>query len=314
MTATEVPYKVPEELNDPNGEIILRSSDQVEFRVFRWPLQRLYPVFFDMFNLPDSGAPSSPKTSAQPVVQMDETAPVVEALLRLSYPIDPPIVEDLGTMVLITEAIVKLQAERGCRRWIRMTVENIVHVNPWAMYAILLALGREGYNYNFEEEIRIAARATVGWKILRPWKEASMITAADYDRLLIFHLECKNAFLKALDKGLAKAKLGYPGNSHCSKVNLKVGKSYYQVARWFVDFRAKAREKFCGELRGEAVEDVSLWYEPLERDRMAGVLCFQCAKDSTLRMPEYTKELSKLMEEIISQVSDLFWLSRRFVG
>jgi len=47
-----MPYTVPEELNDQNGDIILRSSDQVEFRVFRWPPQHLYPVFSDMFHLP----------------------------------------------------------------------------------------------------------------------------------------------------------------------------------------------------------------------------------------------------------------------
>ena len=61
---------------------------------------------------------------------MDETAPVIEALLRLSHPIDPPIAKDLCTMVLITEAIIKLQAERRCRWWIRMTVEKFIPVNP----------------------------------------------------------------------------------------------------------------------------------------------------------------------------------------
>jgi len=65
---------------------------------------------------------------------------VVEALLRLSYPIDPPIIKDLRIMVPITEAIVKLQAERRCKRWIKMTMAKLSPANPWAMYAILLVL------------------------------------------------------------------------------------------------------------------------------------------------------------------------------
>ncbi|KAF9779260.1 hypothetical protein BJ322DRAFT_451822 [Thelephora terrestris] len=196
MPVPSQPYNVPEELNDPNCDIILRSTDQVEFRVFRWPLQRLYPVFSDMFTLPDPGStPLEP--SARQVVQMDETAAVIEALLRLSYPIEPPIVKDLCSMTLIFKAIVKLQAEGRCGWWIRMTVEKLVRVNPWAMYAILLALGRKGCNYNLEEEIRMAARETVGREVIRPWKEASMITAADYDRVLAYHLKCKDAISEA---------------------------------------------------------------------------------------------------------------------
>ena len=308
MPVQSAPYNVPEELNDPNGDIILCSSDQVEFRVFRWPLQRLSPVFSDMFTLPDPGS-ASPEASAQPIVQMDETAPVIEAILRLSYPIDPPIIKDLHTMALVTEAIVKLQAERRCKWWIRMTVDNLVPVNPWALYAILLALGRKGCDYNLEEEVRIAARGTVGRKILRTWKEASMITAADYDRLLIYHTECKKAFFKAEEEIWSKLGVRWPWfYSHCAKEAVMVGGASVRVPRWFSEFRREARGKFCEELRGEVVEDVSLWYEQMEIHRATGSagLCGQCARSSALRMPAYARKLSELMDEVVTQVSGFF--------
>ena len=308
MPTSEVLYSVPEEFNDPNGDITLHSSDQVEFRVSRWPLQYLYPVFSDMFHLPD---PTSPGPSTPPVVQMEESASVIEALLRLSYPIDPPIVKDPGTMILVLHAIVKLQAERRCRWWIRMTVKNLVPVNPWAMYAVLLALGRKGCDYNLEEEIRIAARGTVGRPIVRPWGEASLITAADYDRLLMYHSECKDWFLATQEEVWRKAGTCWPWfNSDCSLGRtIRVGKRCVRVTPWFLELRERAKKTLCQELRGEAVEDASLWHSLLEKNREAEKLCSSCARSSALQMPAYAKTLSRLFEEAISQVSSSLWLT-----
>jgi len=305
MSASSEPYKVPEALNDLNGDIILRSSDQVEFRVSRWPLQHLYPVFSDMFRLPN---PSPLESSTPHTVQMDETAPVIEALLRLAYPIDPPIVQDFRTMALITEAIVKLQAERRCRWWIRMTVESLIPVNPWALYAILLAFGRKGCDYNFEDEIRIAARGTVGRPVVRPWDEARLITAADYDRLLMYHSECGDTVLDAQNEIWAKAGTQWPWfNGHCSpSLVTLVGGRCYRVHQWFYDFRSTVEISLRQQLRGEAIENVHLWYDLLDRDREAKKVCSSCAKSCASQMPAYAKALSKFSEEAISQVSCSF--------
>ena len=312
MSTSSVAYNVPEELNDPNGDIILRSSDEVEFRVFRWPLQQLYPVFSDMFHLPDPSSASPPsESSAPPTAQMSETATVVEALLRLSYPGEPPVIKDLGTATLIIEALIKLRAERRCKWWIRMTAGNLIPTNPWAMYAILLALGRKSCNYNFEEEIRIAARGTVGRPVIRPWNEASLITAADYDRLLIYHLECKNA-LETQEEIWEKAGLQWPWfGSHClSGRVITVGGVNVNVTRWFEGFRSKAEEAVLKELRGEVVEDASLWYDSLDKDQQDGEICPKCVKASISQMPAYTKALARLLEEAISQVSRSFSLTK----
>jgi len=305
MSASSEPYKVPEALNDLNGDIILRSSDQVEFRVSRWPLQHLYPVFSDMFRLPN---PSPLESSTPHTVQMDETAPVIEALLRLAYPIDPPIVKDIRTMTLITEAIVKLQAERRCRWWIRMTVENLIPVDPWALYAILLASGRKSCDYNFEDEIRIAARGTVGRPVVRPWDEARLISGADYDRLLVYHSECRNTLLGTRKELWEKAGTQWPWfDSHCSASgSIVVGKRSHWVPQWFRDFRSTVEKTLCEQLRGEAVESVDLWYDLLDRDREVKKMCSSCAKSCASQMPAYAKALSKFSEEAISQVSCSF--------
>jgi hypothetical protein len=91
-----------------------------------------------------------------------------------------------------------------------MTVENFIPVNSWAMYAVLLALGRKSCHYNPEEEIRIAARGIVSLPIVRPWDEACLITGVDYDRLLMYHSECKNTFLGAHEEISEKAGTRWP--------------------------------------------------------------------------------------------------------
>ena len=312
--ASNMPYSVPEELDDRNGDIILRSSDKVEFQVFRWPLQHLYPVFSDMFRLPDPAVASHQDPSAPPIVQMHETAIVIEALLRLSYPVAPPTVKDSHTMTAVTEALIKLRAEQQCRWWIRMTAEHLIRENPWAMYAIFLALGRKSCNYNFEDEIRLAARKTVGRSVIRPWEEARLITAADYERLLVYHSECRNSFLKTQKEMWGKVGRDWPWfNCPCpsSRADILVEGSWVYVAPWFLDFRLRAVEALSNGLRGEAIEDVGLWQDLLDTAREAGKLCTLCKKSSALRMPAYVRELAKLSEEAFSQVShSSAWLGR----
>jgi len=70
-----------------------------------------------------------------------------------------------------------------------MTTENPIRVDPWAVFAVFLALGRKGCNYNFGEGVRIAVRRTVSRPIVRPWDEVCLITSLDYDRLLVYHLQ-----------------------------------------------------------------------------------------------------------------------------
>ena len=301
-----MPYSVPEELNHRNGDIILRSSDAEEFRVFRWPLQHLYPGFSDMFDLPNPAVAPPQDPPSPPVLQMNETAVVIEALLRLSHPVAPPTVKDSYTMTAVTEALIKLRAEQRCRWWIRTTAEHLIRENPWAMYAIFLVFGRKNCDYNFNPEVRFAARGTVGRPVIRPWKEARLITAADYERLLVYHSECKNSFLKTQKEMWGKVGRNWPWfDCACpsSRADICVEGFWVNVAPWFLDFRLRAVEALSNGLRGEVIEDVGLWHDPLDTAREAGKLCTPCKKSSALRMPAYVKEIAKLSEEAFSQVS-----------
>lgn len=94
---SEAPESVPP-FSKPDADVILRSSNGVEFRVHRAILSKASPVFESMFTLPQpSVASSNPSTyRAQPttpvelpVVDMSDSSEVLERLLRLCYPPTP---------------------------------------------------------------------------------------------------------------------------------------------------------------------------------------------------------------------------------
>lgn len=73
-------------VSSPDGDVILRSSDGVEFRADSAVLKRASPVFEDMAKLP----PPKNEPLAPPVLVMEETSDVLDVLLCLLYPADAP--------------------------------------------------------------------------------------------------------------------------------------------------------------------------------------------------------------------------------
>lgn len=83
------------------ADIILRTSDGIEYRVHKLVLSEASSVFADMLTLPQPdnppGSPAAPDTGAAaapalPVVDLTEPSTTVEPLLRLCYPmVDPDV-------------------------------------------------------------------------------------------------------------------------------------------------------------------------------------------------------------------------------
>jgi hypothetical protein len=63
--------------NDPDGEIIIRTSDNVDFSIFK--------CFKDMFLLPQQAVKDDLK-DGKPIIHTTETADIWKTLLAFSYP------------------------------------------------------------------------------------------------------------------------------------------------------------------------------------------------------------------------------------
>jgi hypothetical protein len=76
-------------LDIPGADFILRSSDQVNFRVHKGVLAMSSPFFKDLLSLPQP--PDDELVDGLPVVQVPENAELLNSLVSLLYPI-PPII------------------------------------------------------------------------------------------------------------------------------------------------------------------------------------------------------------------------------
>ncbi|KAJ7442008.1 hypothetical protein FB451DRAFT_1057840 [Mycena latifolia] len=93
---------------DPGADLILRSSDGVEFHVHRVVLGLLSHIFRDMFALPQ---PDS--ETGIPEVRMPESGVVLDRILRFCYPGAEPVVQTLGQLQEILQILGDKYALRG---------------------------------------------------------------------------------------------------------------------------------------------------------------------------------------------------------
>ena len=93
------------------ADIILRSSDHVDFRVRQSILAEASPVFESMFSLPQ--LPENRKRKERDeaeyrdgiqVVSVAEGSRVLDALLRFCYPVDDPLLPTLKVTCEVLEA------------------------------------------------------------------------------------------------------------------------------------------------------------------------------------------------------------------
>ena len=99
--------------DDLTADVILRTSDRVDFCVHRTVLSLASPVFRDMFSLPvnisedmkSSGAPSLP------VIEVTEDKNTMRRLLMLCYPFRKPPLELLENIEPFLRAAIKYEME-----------------------------------------------------------------------------------------------------------------------------------------------------------------------------------------------------------
>ncbi|KAL4062392.1 hypothetical protein V8B97DRAFT_1996638 [Scleroderma yunnanense] len=173
-----------EPFDDANADLILRSSDRVDFRVFKCILWLTSPIFKDMFTI---GAPTLQQSSNPPVVTLSESSTTLEVLFRLIYPgvtQANPVFDTFNDAKEFLAAIAKYDMIATVREQaLQLVNHQFLAERPVSIYAVA-----------WRDLAQMAARETLKIRELgRPQgyvEELETMNAGAFYRLLSYHHSC----------------------------------------------------------------------------------------------------------------------------
>lgn len=177
--------------NSSTTDCILRSADNVDFRVHKLVLSLASPVFESMFSLPgpNSHAPNNAqeRRDALPVITLPEESAVLDPLLRLCYPTTSPTLTQLSKTMILYDALDKYAMDTVLPAVQEFLVRDVVQ-NPMVAYVF-------GCRYRVQALITAAAKATLTTPIddLPYCPEIESISAGQLYRLHEYHRACQKA-------------------------------------------------------------------------------------------------------------------------
>lgn len=305
------------------ADAILRSSDGVDFRVFKLFLTLASPVLESLFN---HSQPSEETSIAAeigdglPVICVSEDSRTLDSLLRFCYPCtlaEDPSLKDSREVISILEAAKKYSLD-AISRTVRKSlfIPKILEVNSLDCFAIAC-------HYRMPEECILAAKYTLREPLVPGWfEEIKLVTSTELLSLLSYHRECGRA-VQTLNRNLswitveysrwsavpwmvAMASSGYS----CECPQSTSGRQLFEqpIARWWEDYMNSTfldlQNKPCAEtIRSNTEKAIQA---VLQRN------CSYCCPVAPGGMREFAVLLTKKVEDIISKVAlDLAFLRDR---
>ncbi|EPQ56280.1 hypothetical protein GLOTRDRAFT_74871 [Gloeophyllum trabeum ATCC 11539] len=288
----------------PDADLVLRSCDGIDFRVYKSVLSLVSPVFETMFTLPQPG----PKVGASepPVVQMTEDERTLYLVLQFCYPGRRLELKDLTDMVALLEFAEKHDFEEWLVSCISLASPKHLEASPLRVYTLACL-------YHLPEEARSAARATLQLQRRKLWHPDSPsalegIPATTYIRLLQYHENCGDSaasladthiFLELPSGALRPNFLTCQG--HCeSQRRVRSCKSrVVRVCQWWVEsikaLKERLREHPCSQSAVDFCHDRSL--------QESAVSCGVFESGSARDLHLLSLQLSQKIDDAVSQVS-----------
>lgn len=175
------------------ADVILRSADGVEFRVFKLFLSLASPFFETLFGLPQApnGATDQEMKDDLAVIAMSEDSKTLDSFLRFCYPstlADDPSLENLTDILSVFATARKysldLIEKKVCQA---LANPKVLETEPIRCFAI-------ARNARLTHETITAARHTLRQPLIpAQFSEIGLITASELLALLTYHKNCSIA-------------------------------------------------------------------------------------------------------------------------
>ncbi|KAJ7772272.1 hypothetical protein B0H16DRAFT_1512929 [Mycena metata] len=185
--ATMPPPFVPRApFQGPAGDVILRSSDGIDFYVYRIVLSLASPIFEHMFS---SSQPHS-ESDTLPVVSMAESAIILDRSLRFFYPGAEPVIASVDQLCDILELLVGKYDMQFLAPLGKGFLRGYIDDEPLACLAVAVSRGWQDIARTVARKCLSLPLFTPTYKLPDVWKYAP---AAAYYHLLQYHYRCGEA-------------------------------------------------------------------------------------------------------------------------
>jgi len=191
----------------PDADVVLRaplqpgSQEFKDFHVHKLILSIASTVFQDILSIPQPPRDTSEGTATD-IVQVTESAEVLEAFLQLIYPVDPPVIKDLRLVEDLLEAADKYMA-KGVSTKLKKRLVSLLRDDPIGVFAIAC-------RNNLDEEARLALSHTFSFDIINQISETHLqiMTAGAYHRLLTEHIRRGKQLVDAVSGARCSCRCG----------------------------------------------------------------------------------------------------------
>ena len=297
------------------ADIILRSSDNIDFRVFRLFLSLASPFFETLFDIPQPADENEDQEvrDGLAVVPVTEDSKTLDALLRFCYPCtlaDDPKLEVLQDAMEVLEAARKYSLdviEKKARQAI--SSPKILEAEPLRCFAV-------AHRGRLQEETLLAAKYTLSQPLIPSWfQEIDLITATDLLSLLTYHKRCADA-VSPMRLDLSWITSHYGGSQSCSWLSCcdpyrgnycgcaKSGAPKYKLSwfsyspQWWENFM----EETFTELRDKPSKETVKAVSERTAQSVKAQNCSICSR-ITEGMREFLEVFARQIEEKVSKVT-----------
>jgi hypothetical protein len=302
----------------PGLTVVLRSSDSVDFFVFKSVLAKVSVVFRDMFDLPNAAPEvSSPLESDNqrhglPVIQVTETSSTLNIILRLCYPVENPDLSNLDDIRLFLEARRKYMIE-AFDQTIKDAIFQITESQPFAVYAL-------ASRYALEDVANDAAKQMLCFSMADVLLDESAlkdITGEQYLRLTQYRRDCVRRATNEPQimwfNSLSSAHPPTPITSSSCRTqfhfffvsSLSPPRNLW-VPHWWTTYLHKALQLLKDRPRGRTVVSPDL----LEIFFDSTAFCPDCQEEGRAALRKFSSALAKEVEKAIAQARAINLLTR----
>ncbi|KAF8504371.1 hypothetical protein F5888DRAFT_1655182 [Russula emetica] len=296
----------------PGLTVLLRSSDDVDFFVFKSILAKVSVIFRDMFDLPNAAPEvSSPLESDNqrhglPVIQVTETSSTLNIILRLCYPVENPDLSNLEDIRPLLEARRKYMIE-AFDQTIKGALAQVAESRPFAVYALASRYALEDVANDAAKQMLYFSHADV----LVDESALKDITGEQYHRLTQYRRDCVRRatnepqimWFSSLSSTSSYPPTPITSSScrtqfHFFFVSSLSPPRTLWVPHWWTTYLHKALQLLKDRPRGGTVVSPDL----LEYFFDTTGLCPDCQEEGKAALRKFSSALAKEVEKAIAQV------------